>query len=89
MPLGAYDVGQAVAHLSVQAHHDGLHVHQMGGFDAAGLRAAFGLEARFSPVTVVALGAMGELETLPEALQEREVAPRARRPLAESLIVNA
>ena len=89
LPWAAYDVGQAVAHLSVQAHHDGLHVHQMGGFDAAGLRAAFGLEARFSPVTVVALGAMGELETLPEALQEREVAPRARRPLAESLIVNA
>src|SRR5690349_10969910 len=27
-----YDVGQAVAHLSVQAHHDGLHTHQMGGF---------------------------------------------------------
>src|SRR3978361_1075651 len=29
----AYDTGQAVAHLTVQAQHEGLAVHQMGGFD--------------------------------------------------------
>lgn len=89
LPWAAYDVGQAIAHLSVQAHHDGLHVHQMGGFNREGLQEAFGIDERFTPLTVVALGAMGELEALPEALQEREVAPRARRPLADSLIVNA
>ena len=61
-PLGyaAYDLGQAVAHLSVQAHHDGLHVHQMGGFDRDGVRAAFGLDARFEPLTVIALGPIGD-----------------------------
>ena len=80
-----YDVGQAVAHLSVQAHHDGLHVHQMGGFDHDAVRAAFGLEERFTPLTVVALGPIGDPSALPDALREREIAPRARRPLAESL----
>src|SRR5690242_5585809 len=29
----AYDTGQSVAHLTMQAEHEGLAVHQMGGFD--------------------------------------------------------
>jgi nitroreductase len=33
-----YDVGQAVAHMSIQAHALGLHVHQMAGFDTAKVR---------------------------------------------------
>lgn len=31
---GAYDTGQALAHLTIQAQALGLNVHQMGGFDA-------------------------------------------------------
>lgn len=87
-PIGyaAYDLGQSVAHLSVQAHHDGLHVHQMGGFDRDAVRAAFGLDARFEPLTVIALGPIGDASALPEVLQEREAAPRVRRPLTDSLI---
>lgn len=88
-PWAAYDLGQAVAHLSVQAHHDGLHVHQMGGFDRAGLHTAFGLEPRFNATTVIALGELGDIDALPDALKERESAPRARRPLIDSVIVNA
>ena len=85
----SYDLGQAVAHLSVQAHHDGLHVHQMAGFDADALRAHFGLEARFRPVTVVTLGDLGDPQALPDGLRERESAPRNRRPLAESVLASA
>lgn len=85
-----YDLGQAAAHLSVQAHHDGLHVHQMGGIEVDGLREAFGLGANLVPVAVTALGILGEPEALAtEALREREVLPRSRTPLAELLIVNA
>jgi len=84
-----YDLGQAVAHLSVQAHHDGLHTHQMGGFDADGLRSAFGFEERFVPVSVTALGMIGDADALPEPLRQRELAPRTRRPLAENLVVDA
>jgi nitroreductase len=85
-----YDLGQAAAQLSVQAHHDGLHVHQMGGIDVDGLRDAFKLGANLVPVAVTALGVLGEPEALAtEALREREVLPRSRRPLAELLLVNA
>jgi nitroreductase len=85
----AYDLGQAVAHLSVQAHHDGLVVHQMSGFDAAAVRERFPMDERFVPLTVIALGELGDAGALPEVLREREAAPRVRRPLADSVIVNA
>ncbi|MGA1836814.1 nitroreductase family protein [Herbiconiux sp. 11R-BC] len=84
-----YDLGQALAHLSVQAHHDGLHVHQMGGFDAAAVSAAFGLAENLVPVTVTALGTLDTADALPdETLRARETAPRARLPLSELLLVN-
>lgn len=83
-----YDLGQAVAHLTIQAHHDGLHAHQMGGFDAEGLRTAFGLEERFVPTSVTALGVLGDPEALPEPLRSREGAPRARRALDEIAVVH-
>jgi nitroreductase len=83
-----YDLGQAVAHLTIQAHHDGLHAHQMGGFDAEGLRTAFGLEERFVPTSVTALGVLGDPEALPEPLRTRESAPRARRALEEIAVVH-
>lgn len=84
-----YDLGQAVAHLSVQAHHDGLVVHQMAGFHPEQVRELVGLEARFAPTTVIALGELGDLASLPEPLQQRETAPRTRRPLSETVIANA
>ncbi|WGW11196.1 nitroreductase family protein [Saxibacter everestensis] len=80
---GHYDLGQAVAHLSVQAHHDGLHVHQLGGIDAEGLREAFNIPERFEAVSVTVLGALGDADTLPDGLRERELAPRSRLPLGE------
>ncbi|WP_345751636.1 nitroreductase family protein [Microbacterium rhizophilus] len=89
IPSALYDLGQAMAHLSVQAHHDGLVVHQMTGFDPAAISTRFGLAQNERPFTVTALGEFGDLEALPEALREREVAPRTRRPIAESLVVDA
>jgi hypothetical protein len=88
-PWAKYDLGQAIAHLSIQAHHDGLHAHQMGGFVADGLREAFGIDERFAPVSVTALGVLGAPDDLPEALREREVAPRSRTDLDDLLLVNA
>jgi nitroreductase len=85
----SYDLGQAVAHLSVQAHHDGLHVHQMGGFDPQGLRDAFDIDDRFVPVSVTALGTLGDPDALPEPLRERELAPRTRVPLNDIVVVDA
>ncbi|MCJ1696870.1 nitroreductase family protein [Rathayibacter caricis] len=89
-PWAVYDLGQAVAHLSIQAHHDGLHVHQMAGFEKDGLREEFAIDERFDPVTVAAIGVVGDPESLAnDVLREREVAPRTRLPLEELLLVSA
>lgn len=84
-----YDLGQAMAHFSVQAHSDGLHVHQMGGIEVDKLRTAFDLDDRFVPVSVSAVGTLGAPELLPDAARERELAPRSRLSADEILIVNA
>lgn len=88
-PWAQYDLGQAVAHLSVQAHAEGLYVHQMGGIERDQLAALSGVEARFAPVSVIALGELGDPSALSEKLQEREVAPRVRRPRTETVIASA
>lgn len=86
MRWAEYDLGQALAHLTVQAHAAGLHVHQMGGFDADALRAAFDLEERQRPVTVTAIGVVAEADRLDEQLAERERLPRTRLPLDELVL---
>jgi nitroreductase len=87
-PWGAYDLGQAVAHLTIQAQHEGIHTHQMGGFDAAALAQAFELKENQVVVSVTALGVLAEVETLSPELLERESAPRTRKSLEELLLVN-
>ncbi|MCS5722966.1 nitroreductase family protein [Herbiconiux sp. CPCC 203407] len=82
-----YDLGQAMAYFTVQAHHDGLHVHQMGGIDPAGLASAFGLPAHLVPVTVAAVGTLASPDALPDdTLRARESAPRTRLPLDTLLL---
>lgn len=78
-----YDVGQAAAHLSIQATHMGLIVHQMGGFDKDGMHKALGLDERHRPVVVMAIGTTGDASDLSEDIQAREVAPRSRKPLSD------
>ncbi|MDF2574164.1 MAG: nitroreductase [Agromyces sp.] len=81
-----YDLGQAVAHLTVQAQHEGLHTHQMGGFDAARIHDAFDLDARLEVISITAIGVLGDADTLSEPLREREAAPRRRMPLDELVL---
>ena len=73
-----YDLGQAVAHFTLQASHDGLFTHQMGGIKRDELAAAFNVPAGFTVISVTAVGALGAPDALPEVLAEREVAPRSR-----------
>jgi nitroreductase len=87
-PWALYDTGQAVAHLSTQASHEGLFVHQLGGFDKAALAETFGLDATLLPVVVLAIGLRGDATALPELLAERETAPRTRLPLTDIVLSN-
>ena len=83
LPNTEYGLGLAVENLVLQAVDLGLVTHQMGGFDKEAVRAAFGLPADVRPVVVVAVGAPGTAEDLPEDLRARERRPRERRPLSE------
>ncbi|MCE0486715.1 nitroreductase family protein [Ornithinimicrobium sediminis] len=85
-PWSHYDLGQSVAYLTAQVHHDGLHAHQMAGFDTEALRAALSLPPRLDPVTVVAVGPLGDADALPEPLRERERAPRQRRAVTDLVL---
>ncbi len=88
LPWAIYDAGQVAAHFTVQAHADGLSTHQMGGFHRDAIAEAFDLGEDFTPVTVMAVGALGDIRTASAELQARENAPRERRALAESVLVN-
>ncbi len=84
-----HDVGQATATLAIQATELGLQVHQMAGFSADKIRASFNIPAGYEPVAVFTLGYPGNLESLPAPLQEKETAPRVRKPLAEFMFEGA
>lgn len=73
-----YDLGGANAFLSLQATHLGLNVHQMGGFDPLKLKLNMNVLNDLEPVVVLAIGYSGEINSLPENLKQRELAPRER-----------
>lgn len=78
-----HDVGLAVGNLVVQATSLGLSVHQMAGILPDKVRELYGLPHGFDPVAGLALGYVGDPDSLPEPLRQREQANRMRKPLAE------
>lgn len=79
-----YDLGQAVAHLSLQAVAMGLVVHQFAGFDHDATAAALGVPAYVRVVAGVAVGMHGDPGEVSEDDAAREQKVRRRRPLAET-----
>lgn len=73
-----YDLGGANAFLSLQASHLGLNVHQMGGYSVAKAIENLNIPDTYEPVVIMAIGYPGDVQTLPEHLQLRELAPRER-----------
>jgi nitroreductase len=88
MVWAQYDAGQVAAHFTIQAHADGLSTHQMGGFHREVISKEFGLSDDFTPITVMAIGELGDIRAASEELQQRENAPRERRAVADSVLVN-
>lgn len=56
----SYDLGQSVAHLTVQAAALGLVVHQFAGFDHPALAEAFDVPADWQVTSGVAIGVLGD-----------------------------
>lgn len=78
-----YDLGQAVAHLTVQATAQGLSLRQMGGFDREKARTVFGVPEGYDPVTAIAIGYRGDPGELPEDMRAGELGGRSRKSLDE------
>ena len=79
-----HDLGMASFSLTMQALHENIYVHQMGGFSPDKLRDAFSIPAEFDPWVCMAIGYQGNPERLSEKNQERELLPRKRRALSET-----
>jgi nitroreductase len=78
-----YDVGQAAAHLTLQAQAMGLHAHQFAGFDHEALADALGVPTTHRVLTGIAVGVPGDPAEVDERTAARDRRDRARRPLEE------
>ncbi len=78
-----YDVGQAAAHLTLQARSMGLHSHQFAGFDHEGLAADLGLPATHVLLTGIAVGLRGDPASADERTAARDLRVRERNGLGE------
>ena len=84
VPYAEYGLGLASENLVLQAVELGLVAHQMAGFSADAVRAAFSLPSDAVPKVAIAVGAPGHPDVLEEDWRiEREKAERERIPLEE------
>ena len=85
----AYDLGQAMAMLSIQSTHEGVFVHQMGGIDVAEVERILEIPAEYKVLTAFTLGYINEKTVLHPNLQKLEFSPRTRRPAGESVFTGS
>ncbi len=78
-----HDVGQAAAHLTLQARAMGLHTHQFAGFDHDALAESLGVPPTHRLLTGIAVGAPGDPAEVDERTAARDHRDRTRRPLGE------
>ncbi len=84
-----YDTGQSAAHLTFQATHEGLFVHQMAGFHADMMRESFNIPDEFTVASAIAIGYPGNPDMLDEDEKERAMAERKRRDLNETVFTGS
>jgi nitroreductase len=78
-----HDLGCASACLSLEATARGLFVHQMIGILPDRARELYLIPDGFRPLTALAIGYLGDPNTLPEKYKDRDLTPRQRKPLTE------
>ena len=76
-----HDLGLASGNLVVEATARGICVHQMIGILPDKARDLFDIPEGFEAWTAMAIGYQGDPITLPDALKERDLSPRQRKPL--------
>ena len=81
--FATYDVGQAAAHLTLQARAMGLHAHQFAGFDRAALAAEMDVPDTHRVLAGIAVGVLGDPDDVDERTAGRDHKERVRRGLDE------
>ena len=76
-----HDLGLAAANLVVEATTRGLSVHQMIGILPDKAREVYLIPEHFEAWTAMAIGYRADPDKLPDALKERDLKPRQRKPL--------
>lgn len=74
-----YDLGQAVQTMILQAQSVDIHSRQMGGFSTEQLRSSLPLPDHATPVTVVAMGRIGDYTSADPQLLAKDEQPRKRK----------
>ena len=78
-----HDLGLAAGNLVAEATARGLSVHQMIGILPDKAREVYQIPEHFEAWTAMAIGYKADPAKLPEALKERDLAPRQRKPLEQ------
>jgi nitroreductase len=78
-----HDLGLASGNLVVEATARGLSVHQMIGLLPDKAREVYQIPVHFEAWTAMAIGYKADPAKMPDALKERDLAPRQRKPLSE------
>ena len=78
-----HDLGLATGNLVVEATARGICVHQMIGILPDKARDLFNIPEGFEAWTGMAIGYQGDPMTLPDALKQRDLVPRQRKPLVQ------
>ena len=80
-----HDLGLAAGNLSIETTARGLSVHQMIGILPDKAREAYQIPEHYEAWTAMAIGYKADPAKLADALKERDLAPRQRKPLNKSV----
>jgi nitroreductase len=86
--VALHDLGQAAAHLALQATAEGLQVHQMGGVELSKIRDEYSIPDGFEPQTGIAIGYPDANEPTDDGaatLRDREEGARKRKSLGDQV----
>jgi len=78
-----YDTGAAMAYLTTEATARELFVHQMAGFDPQKAIEVLQIPKGWEPIAAFVIGFVGDANSLPDGLRDRELAARSRKPLSD------
>ena len=82
----AYDTGQSIAYLTLQALSENIFVHQMAGFDKSILKRNFNISEEVDILSVIALGYLGLPDDLSDELKKLETTERQRKNINNLLL---